>query len=176
MIRRPPRSTLFPYTTLFRSEQRALLLVLGVPLHREHPGLALRGLGGLDHPVVRPRRGDEPGREVAYRLMVPAVHRAAPDPDGAKQPGVRGDVDPVARRFVRVVDRTRSLAQQVLIQRTPQRDIENLDAPADREDRQPPLPRARERPELHRVAPGIGLAEPGVRHRAVARRIDILTA
>src|SRR2546426_7345389 len=59
MIRRPPRSTLFPYTTLFRSEQRALLLVLGVPLHREHPGLALRGLGGLDHPVVRPRRGED---------------------------------------------------------------------------------------------------------------------
>src|SRR3712207_9255561 len=26
MIRRPPRSTLFPYTTLFRSEQRAQLL------------------------------------------------------------------------------------------------------------------------------------------------------
>src|SRR2546422_2330012 len=26
MIRRPPRSTLFPYTTLFRSEQAALLL------------------------------------------------------------------------------------------------------------------------------------------------------
>src|SRR5438445_3993784 len=24
MLRRPPRSTLFPYTTLFRSEQRAL--------------------------------------------------------------------------------------------------------------------------------------------------------
>src|SRR5690348_17970990 len=27
MIRRPPRSTLFPYTTLFRSEQAALLQV-----------------------------------------------------------------------------------------------------------------------------------------------------
>src|ERR1035438_4071647 len=26
MIRRPPRSTLFPYTTLFRSEQRDLLI------------------------------------------------------------------------------------------------------------------------------------------------------
>src|SRR3712207_7980514 len=26
MIRRPPRSTLFPYTTLFRSQDRALLL------------------------------------------------------------------------------------------------------------------------------------------------------
>src|SRR3712207_6931836 len=34
MIRRPPRSTLFPYTTLFRSLRRVLLLVpvaLGVP-------------------------------------------------------------------------------------------------------------------------------------------------
>src|SRR5256885_10108902 len=27
MIRRPPRSTLFPYTTLFRSRQRHVLLV-----------------------------------------------------------------------------------------------------------------------------------------------------
>src|SRR3712207_7329552 len=27
MIRRPPRSTLFPYTTLFRSERRAALFV-----------------------------------------------------------------------------------------------------------------------------------------------------
>jgi len=25
MIRRPPRSTLFPYTTLFRSQQQAIL-------------------------------------------------------------------------------------------------------------------------------------------------------
>src|SRR5256885_8358388 len=29
MIRRPPRSTLFPYTTLFRSSQTAFLLALG---------------------------------------------------------------------------------------------------------------------------------------------------
>src|SRR2546422_5046489 len=36
MIRRPPRSTLFPYTTLFRSIVRALevALVSGVPLSR----------------------------------------------------------------------------------------------------------------------------------------------
>src|SRR5258707_3924965 len=34
MIRRPPRSTLFPYTTLFRSETRRLnpLLLLGIVL------------------------------------------------------------------------------------------------------------------------------------------------
>src|SRR3712207_6904842 len=30
MIRRPPRSTLFPYTTLFRSPQGSLTLALGV--------------------------------------------------------------------------------------------------------------------------------------------------
>src|SRR5215204_5381687 len=32
MIRRPPRSTLFPYTTLFRS--RVISLCLGKPIHR----------------------------------------------------------------------------------------------------------------------------------------------
>src|SRR4051794_41234081 len=31
MIRRPPRSTLFPYTTLFRSRRYALLLCIGDP-------------------------------------------------------------------------------------------------------------------------------------------------
>src|SRR3712207_8896344 len=38
MIRRPPRSTLFPYTTLFRSEHAAylLLLALGGELILEH--------------------------------------------------------------------------------------------------------------------------------------------
>src|SRR3712207_8482841 len=42
MIRRPPRSTLFPYTTLFRSEER------------DHQGLDQRGelLGGALHLVV----------------------------------------------------------------------------------------------------------------------------
>src|SRR3712207_3319684 len=35
MIRRPPRSTLFPYTTLFRSEAEAVLL--GQPLYQPMP-------------------------------------------------------------------------------------------------------------------------------------------
>src|SRR3712207_7710091 len=30
MIRRPPRSTLFPYTTLFRSQYRLLLIVIAI--------------------------------------------------------------------------------------------------------------------------------------------------
>src|SRR5437870_8949560 len=49
MIRRPPRSTLFPYTTLFRSRLPAL--------HGEPPAAALeaRGLGGA---VPEPLVGD----------------------------------------------------------------------------------------------------------------------
>src|SRR2546429_1106993 len=34
MIRRPPRSTLFPYTTLFRSPGHEVLLLIGAHLHR----------------------------------------------------------------------------------------------------------------------------------------------
>src|SRR5687768_17621435 len=33
MIRRPPRSTLFPYTTLFRSNTEPLYVIDGVQLH-----------------------------------------------------------------------------------------------------------------------------------------------
>src|SRR2546427_6566567 len=46
MIRRPPRSTLFPYTTLFRSlpiEPRQLALAKHVD--KAEPGLAVQGLG-----------------------------------------------------------------------------------------------------------------------------------
>src|SRR2546430_4818794 len=34
MIRRPPRSTLFPYTTLFRSEPKSLVMVYGIDYAR----------------------------------------------------------------------------------------------------------------------------------------------
>src|SRR5687768_17058721 len=44
MIRRPPRSTLFPYTTLFRS--RGLILLRRRLRRTSHHGLALAGLAG----------------------------------------------------------------------------------------------------------------------------------
>src|SRR3712207_7174775 len=56
MIRRPPRSTLFPYTTLFRSNARRL-----------HPDLVLLDLSmpGLDGLQALPRiRAAAPGCEV----------------------------------------------------------------------------------------------------------------
>src|SRR3712207_7455305 len=45
MIRRPPRSTLFPYTTLFRSERRAPPLVQGAEETQALLGLCLRPRG-----------------------------------------------------------------------------------------------------------------------------------
>src|SRR3712207_6899804 len=64
MIRRPPRSTLFPYTTLFRSQAGALSVPIMALLARK--GRATRGLAGrpgpLDsHDIPRWRRADVAG-------------------------------------------------------------------------------------------------------------------
>src|SRR3712207_6860340 len=62
MIRRPPRSTLFPYTTLFRSDPqlrvRARLRQRGVPAH-DHPRRRVLRRGGRAGRPAR-RRGGPP--------------------------------------------------------------------------------------------------------------------
>src|SRR2546429_6166432 len=66
MIRRPPRSTLFPYTTLFRSPPRAVLRPRRAG--RDHPPGADRGPDG---PPLRPapaRRSEEHTSELQSRL------------------------------------------------------------------------------------------------------------
>src|SRR5688572_31335738 len=63
MIRRPPRSTLFPYTTLFRS-------TLGCPAGRSGGRCAAAGGRGL-----RPRADGGAGHP-ALRLLVAGVHRS----------------------------------------------------------------------------------------------------
>src|SRR3712207_8970949 len=68
MIRRPPRSTLFPYTTLFRSVQTLALLemasgVVGVNLH---------------HPLVRfLSESPERGRRIYGTLLAATVAAGA---------------------------------------------------------------------------------------------------
>src|SRR5690606_39517055 len=69
MIRRPPRSTLFPYTTLFRSNHRKLLtvdshvaFVSGLCIGREWEG--------------RPERRQEPWRDTGVEIVGPAVSEA----------------------------------------------------------------------------------------------------
>src|SRR3712207_7332827 len=66
MIRRPPRSTLFPYTTLFRSEALLTHLLEGaIDVHRGHAGgvckllLRRRQLEGMAIGAL-PREADAP--------------------------------------------------------------------------------------------------------------------
>src|SRR3712207_8601876 len=65
MIRRPPRSTLFPYTTLFRSDLRL------VPGRQRHRGRVERAR------VLRGRDLRVHGVEVERGALLRARHRAA---------------------------------------------------------------------------------------------------
>src|SRR2546421_12970941 len=84
MLRRPPRSTLFPYMTLFRSQEargRPISEVLNLvneitrePI--EHPLLCVLGRGAsgppADHPVLITRAG----QEVAIQESAAQIGRA----------------------------------------------------------------------------------------------------
>src|SRR3712207_620819 len=98
MIRRPPRSTLFPYTTLFRSAPRELFLAF-VPGQRPDEGL----LDSPDGVVLQVRIVREEDlrdeRLVSFRLHLEVYVRRAPRvlADGFEQPAHR----PVRRNRVR---------------------------------------------------------------------------
>src|SRR5215510_16186205 len=65
MIRRPPRSTLFPYTTLFRSARgRARWRRRAMPRPRRRPA---RGRPSPAPPSPRPRRSEEHTSELQSR-------------------------------------------------------------------------------------------------------------
>src|SRR2546426_2416183 len=53
MIRRPPRSTLFPYTTLFRSRRRCCARHRGGASHRRRPRGCRGGVGRVRVPLDR---------------------------------------------------------------------------------------------------------------------------
>src|SRR3989442_3283805 len=76
MIRRPPRSTLFPYTTLFRS--RAAAADGGLAVHRPEAGVVELAGGGVQ------------------------AARGAPDPEHAPPPGAARSLDARRRRHFRV--------------------------------------------------------------------------
>src|SRR3712207_8705682 len=58
MIRRPPRSTLFPYTTLFRSGLGVgIAAQVGAPLDHEHP-LVQHARGAFGHGQPEEARAD----------------------------------------------------------------------------------------------------------------------
>src|SRR3712207_7306961 len=99
MIRRPPRSTLFPYTTLFRSERpfrhpapRDDLEALGPLLQPVAPGLALPVLGHLDVPPAV--RSEEHTSELQSRQYL--VCRLLLE----KKKNISSSCDPLIHSFV----------------------------------------------------------------------------
>src|SRR2546422_9910501 len=105
MIRRPPRSTLFPYTTLFRSAVvglRRSVRVEGVGLDDVGPGLEVLVVDLANHPRTRQREqvvvalqvasgpGETLAAEIAFRELVALdgrAHRAVQYQDAALEQG-----------------------------------------------------------------------------------------
>src|SRR2546430_14259386 len=123
MIRRPPRSTLFPYTTLFRSQDDEVGLrgevvppgEVAARIHRRH---ALGKAAGLEDLVVRPRiaergvpgAGQEPElreqrADPAARVLAPAAlplvacaHVVVPHPMAGPRARLQLVAPPASRR------------------------------------------------------------------------------
>src|SRR2546430_8281949 len=76
MIRRPPRSTLFPYTTLFRSSESLAKTLATVPGH-QHQQLSVHALGhairqrgsALSHAISRHEQGVDRSEEHTSELQ-----------------------------------------------------------------------------------------------------------
>src|SRR3712207_971791 len=74
MIRRPPRSTLFPYTTLFRSETEALVLESNL-IKRYRPRFNASLKDDKSYPYIVVTTGDEYPRVFATRSSHDPRHR-----------------------------------------------------------------------------------------------------
>src|SRR3989441_12246479 len=68
MIRRPPRSTLFPYTTLFRSVAHGGLRHEDLTAHRATLDAGGQVHGGPDHRVLRPLLGADVAHDGLTRV------------------------------------------------------------------------------------------------------------
>src|SRR2546426_11465413 len=92
MIRRPPRSTLFPYTTLFRSHRHAVLARAERHEHRERrpPDVsavvkeAVDAVGGVDEEEARE---DEPVHEEV--ALEPGLARHSREPPSLREARTR---------------------------------------------------------------------------------------
>src|SRR2546426_12226545 len=87
MIRRPPRSTLFPYTTLFRSQGRRGSGSGSVFEAPQGPGRRHGGpvVGSLAHPCGREPLSRSPARRVVAALAVSDRSYRGRGPDGDRK-------------------------------------------------------------------------------------------
>src|SRR5256885_4099718 len=85
MIRRPPRSTLFPYTTLFRSAANSFLH----GMHRFEVAFqrGAQGAGGAEHPGMLARTVIEDGQRLCHLATKRAGCRLVIGPVGAALQG-----------------------------------------------------------------------------------------
>src|SRR2546425_6673833 len=87
MIRRPPRSTLFPYTTLFRSVSEKRATSRALPARARRAGVGVRTLCRAGHS----RRGHPTNRGGDGLQLSPPPNRRHDDP----REGRRGEFVPV---------------------------------------------------------------------------------
>src|SRR2546430_3968245 len=98
MIRRPPRSTLFPYTTLFRSSPGGLTRALALAQRldglgqADGPGLRLLGLFDPAHPFLAVRVG-QPVEAGPGLLVLGERRRQVSGHGDLARAAVQGDVD-----------------------------------------------------------------------------------
>src|SRR2546426_2536581 len=101
MIRRPPRSTLFPYTTLFRScDSQAAYVVTTTSVHPAPPASASNGPAPrCEYRNTEPWRSEEHTSELqspcnlVCRLLLEKKKKndhKSPSSNGSKRPGIRG--------------------------------------------------------------------------------------
>src|SRR2546427_13154992 len=94
MIRRPPRSTLFPYTTLFRSIRRERGNLWGGRLSRRLFGLRVAGLAvddlALERQVVDGKSRDPKAEEAAGKPAAPQVAPLTPYRSEERRVGKEG--------------------------------------------------------------------------------------
>src|SRR3989454_11503711 len=126
MIRRPPRSTLFPYTTLFRSPPELPALLVGaLPAERQkhvQAGRAARldEAGKLDlvaQPLHGPCDGDDVGEGRLLGIEIEDAPVGQLDARGAAAPHVQRDraqVGEIQERFEIVAYEVVDLALRVL--------------------------------------------------------------
>ncbi len=148
---------------------------LGVPLDGHQPRVVGR-LHGFDD-AVRGRGDDIEARaEVLDRLVMEAGDgdRAS---DQLVQPAALRERDVVGREVprgaLRVLDGVGYLARDVLVEGAAVRDVDELDAAADREDRDAPALGLREQRQLVGVAVGRGGVELRVGLLAVRGGVDV---
>src|ERR1035437_7141716 len=100
MIRRPPRSTLFPYTTLFRSEDEPIFAAeLAEPLHEQHEHIAEAEVEAEEHgaastatPEIAEFRNDAQAAVETSAAPATTVHETAREMESVAPPHLTHEV------------------------------------------------------------------------------------